>query len=81
MGYPIRCMTIEDHEMALALWQATEWISLGDTDARELMKLFLDHNPGLSLVVHDGDEMIGTTWQSMSATAARGSAPLSSNDA
>jgi putative acetyltransferase len=53
-------MTIEDHEKALRLWQATEWISLGDTDAREPMKLFLDRNPGMSLVVYDGDELIGT---------------------
>lgn len=60
MDYSIRCMTIEDHEKAVHLWQATEWISLGDTDAREPMKLFLDRNPGMSLVVYDGDELIGT---------------------
>jgi ribosomal protein S18 acetylase RimI-like enzyme len=60
MDYDIRCMTIEDHEQALELWRATEWISLSDTDTREPMKLFLDRNPGLSLVARDGDRLIGT---------------------
>jgi ribosomal protein S18 acetylase RimI-like enzyme len=53
-------MTLEDYDEAVQLWRDTEWISLSDTDAREPMKLFLDRNPGLSLVVHDGDELIGT---------------------
>ena len=53
-------MTIEDHKEALQLWQATEWISLSETVAREPMKLFLDLNPGLSLVARDGDRLIGT---------------------
>lgn len=61
---PINCtthpMTIEDHDKALQLWQDTEGISLTDTDAREPMKLFLDRNPGLSLVARDGDRLIGT---------------------
>jgi putative acetyltransferase len=52
-------MTIEDHDKALQLWRDTEWISLSDTDAREPMKLFLDRNPGLSLVARDGDRLIG----------------------
>jgi ribosomal protein S18 acetylase RimI-like enzyme len=57
--YTVRSMTIEDYEEAVQLWQNTEWISLTDTDAREPIELFLDRNPGLSLVAHDGDELIG----------------------
>jgi ribosomal protein S18 acetylase RimI-like enzyme len=53
-------MTIEDYNEAVQLWRNTEWISLSDTDAREPMKLFLGRNPGLSLVVRDGDKLIGT---------------------
>jgi ribosomal protein S18 acetylase RimI-like enzyme len=60
MDYTIRSMTIGDHAEALQLWQATEWISLSETDAREPMKLFLDRNRGLSLVARDGDKLIGT---------------------
>jgi ribosomal protein S18 acetylase RimI-like enzyme len=52
-------MTLEDYDEVLLLWQNTEWISLSDTDAREPMKLFLNRNPGLSLVVRDGDGLIG----------------------
>jgi ribosomal protein S18 acetylase RimI-like enzyme len=53
-------MTLEDYDEVLLLLRSTEWISLSDTDAREPMKLFLNRNPGLSLVVRDGDELIGT---------------------
>jgi len=60
LGYTVRSMTLEDYDEAVQLWRNTEWISLSDTDARGPMKLFLDRNPGLSPVVHDGDELIGT---------------------
>jgi putative acetyltransferase len=53
-------MTLEDYGEAVQLWQSTEGISLSDTDARGPMQLFLDRNPGLSLVVRDGDALIGT---------------------
>jgi ribosomal protein S18 acetylase RimI-like enzyme len=59
LDYVIRSMTLEDYDEVLLLWQNTEWISLSDTDAREPMKLFLNRNPGLSLVVRDGDGLIG----------------------
>jgi ribosomal protein S18 acetylase RimI-like enzyme len=52
-------MTLEDYDEVLLLLRSTEWISLSDTDAREPMKLFLNRNPGLSLVARDGDELIG----------------------
>ena len=60
MGYTVRSMRIEDYDEAVQLWQETEWISLSDTDAREPMRLFLDRNPGLSLIVRDGRQLIGT---------------------
>jgi ribosomal protein S18 acetylase RimI-like enzyme len=60
LRYTVRSMTIEDYNEAVQLWRNTEWISLSDTDAREPMKLFLGRNPGLSLVVRDGDKLIGT---------------------
>ena len=60
MGYTIRSMTMEDYKEAVQLWRNADWISLSDTDAREPMQRFLDRNPGLSLVVYDGDELIGT---------------------
>jgi ribosomal protein S18 acetylase RimI-like enzyme len=60
LGYTIRSMTLDDYNEAVHLWQNTEWVSLSDTDAREPMQLFLDRNPGLSLVVRDGGELIGT---------------------
>jgi ribosomal protein S18 acetylase RimI-like enzyme len=59
LSYAIRSMTLEDYDEVLLLLRSTEWISLSDTDAREPMKLFLNRNPGLSLVARDGDELIG----------------------
>jgi ribosomal protein S18 acetylase RimI-like enzyme len=53
-------MTLEDYDEVAQLWRNAEWISLSDTDARKPMKLFLDRNPGLSLVVRDGARLIGT---------------------
>lgn len=55
----IRCMTIEDYDEVLQLWQRIEGVVLSETDARESMKRFLDHNPGLSLVTHCGDKFVG----------------------
>jgi ribosomal protein S18 acetylase RimI-like enzyme len=60
LDYAIHSMTLDDYDEAVQFWRDTEWISLSDTDAREPMKLFLDRNPGLSLVARDGDELIGT---------------------
>jgi ribosomal protein S18 acetylase RimI-like enzyme len=60
LEYTIRSMTLDNYNEAVQLWRDTEWISLSDTDAREPMKLFLDRNPGLSLVVRDGNKLIGT---------------------
>jgi ribosomal protein S18 acetylase RimI-like enzyme len=60
LDYVIHSMTLEDYDEVAQLWRNAEWISLSDTDARKPMKLFLDRNPGLSLVVRDGARLIGT---------------------
>jgi ribosomal protein S18 acetylase RimI-like enzyme len=46
----IREFTMEDYPQALALWQATEGITVDSSDSRENLARFLDRNPGLSFV-------------------------------
>lgn len=55
-----RPMTPADIEPALALWQATEGMGLGDVDVPDRLAAYLQHNPGLSVVVEDGGRLLGT---------------------
>jgi ribosomal protein S18 acetylase RimI-like enzyme len=53
-------MSGADYEDALALWQVSEGIGLTPADSRESIQLFLERNPGLSLVVRENGQLIGT---------------------
>ena len=59
MQYAIRAMEIEDYHSVIALWRETDGIVLSDTDEKKPMQMFLDRNPGLSLVAHCGGELAG----------------------
>jgi ribosomal protein S18 acetylase RimI-like enzyme len=56
----ITVMTSADYDEALALWQTTEGIGLTSADSRDGTQLFLERNPGLSLVVRADGRLIGT---------------------
>ena len=43
-------MRIEDFDAVLALWQSTEGVGLNESDTRASIALFLERNPGLSLI-------------------------------
>jgi ribosomal protein S18 acetylase RimI-like enzyme len=53
-------MTGADYEDALALWHTTEGSGLTPADSREGIQLFLERDPGLSLVVRESGRLIGT---------------------
>ena len=59
MECSIRPMETEDYDLVIALWSATDGIVLTDTDEKRPMEAFLSRNPGLSLVAHCGDELVG----------------------
>ncbi len=59
MEYSYKPFLIEDYEFVVELWKETEGIVLSDTDEVKPMRLFLDRNPGLSLVAFDKDMLIG----------------------
>ena len=59
MDFAIRPMDIRDYDLVIALWSRTEGIELTDTDEKAPMQVFLNRNPGLSLVACSGDELVG----------------------
>src|SRR5918998_1219046 len=48
-----------DYEQVMALWQATEGITLREVDSREAILAYLVRNPGLSFVARDADLLVG----------------------
>jgi ribosomal protein S18 acetylase RimI-like enzyme len=49
----------QDYEHVMALWQATEGITLRQADSREAVLAYVARNPGLSFVARDGDVLAG----------------------
>jgi N-acetylglutamate synthase len=49
----------QDYEQVMALWQATEGITLRKADSREAILAYVARNPGLSFVARDGDVLAG----------------------
>jgi ribosomal protein S18 acetylase RimI-like enzyme len=59
MSIDIRPMDIADLEAVTQLWNTTEGVGLNESDGPEQLRAFLERNPGLSLVAHDGSRLIG----------------------
>jgi N-acetylglutamate synthase len=49
----------QDYEQVMALWQATEGITLREADSRDAILAYVARNPGLSFVARDGDVLAG----------------------
>jgi putative acetyltransferase len=52
-------MTADDLDTVVALWSTTEGVGLNESDSPERLRAYLNRNPGLSLVVRDGEQVIG----------------------
>ncbi len=48
-----------DYDEVLALWRATEGLTLRDADSREAISRYLDRNPGLSFLARDEGRLVG----------------------
>jgi ribosomal protein S18 acetylase RimI-like enzyme len=59
MDVTIREMTLDDYDAVLSLWQASDGVGLSEADARENVAGYLERNPGLSFVAHDGGQLVG----------------------
>jgi len=60
MALFFREMTIQDYDKLWTLWNASDGVGLSDADSEENIKLFLERNPGLSLVAYDGELLVGS---------------------
>ena len=59
MDIELREMTIDDYQTVYGVWKNSEGIGLSDADSREGVKRFLAHNPGLSYIALDGEQVVG----------------------
>jgi putative acetyltransferase len=59
MDFGIREMSIEDYSSIYELWESSEGVGLGDSDAKSEIKKFLDRNPGLSFTAWTGETLVG----------------------
>lgn len=60
-GHTLRPLQSADYATVRALWEATAGIGLNESDTPEAIGLFLDRNPGLSLVALDAaGNIVGT---------------------
>jgi N-acetylglutamate synthase len=59
MEFNIREMSITDYDEVFTLWQRCEGIGLSDSDSRENIRRYLDHNPGMSFVALIDDKVVG----------------------
>jgi ribosomal protein S18 acetylase RimI-like enzyme len=48
-----------DYDEVMALWQATEGLTLREADSRDAVTRYLAHNPPLSFVARDGGRVVG----------------------
>jgi len=49
-NYTLRALTKDDYDAVYALWLQTEGMGLNESDTREAIAAFLEHNGGLSMV-------------------------------
>ena len=59
MATTISPMTASDLEAVLALWAETDGVGLNESDTPAQLTLYLERNPGLSLVVRDHQRIVG----------------------
>lgn len=59
MPLTFAAMSIADYDEVIAFWRGQEGIGLNESDSHEQIARFLEHNPGMSLVVRDGRQLVG----------------------
>ena len=60
MNITVAEFTIDAYEQVYSLWETCEGIGLSSADSRPRIQIYLERNPGLSLMAHDGPTVVGT---------------------
>lgn len=60
MNLQVRDFSITDYDSAVSLWKATEHVGLSSADERDQIESLLKRNPGLSKVLVNDGELVGT---------------------
>lgn len=59
MPLPVSPMAENDLAAVVVLWSQTEGVGLNESDTPEQLRAYLKRNPGLSLVIRDGVQIVG----------------------
>ena len=60
MNITVAEFTIDAYEKVYSLWEACEGIGLSSADSRSNIQMYLDRNPGFSLIAFNGQTVVGT---------------------
>ena len=60
MNITVAEFTIDAIEQVYSLWETCEGIGLSSADSQPNIRIYLERNPGLSLMAHDGPTVVGT---------------------
>jgi putative acetyltransferase len=52
--------TIDAYEQVYSLWENCDGIGLSSADSQPSIRIYLERNPGLSLIAYDGQTVVGT---------------------
>lgn len=60
MNITVAEFTMDAYEPVYRLWERCEGIGLSSADSRPSIQIYLERNPGLSLIAYDGQTVVGT---------------------
>ena len=60
MDITVAAFTIDAYEKVYSLWEACDGIGLSSADSRTSIQMYLERNPGFSLLAYDGHTVVGT---------------------
>ena len=60
MNITVAEFEIDAYEQVYSLWKNCDGIGLSSADSQPSIQVYLERNPGLSLIAHDGQAVVGT---------------------
>ena len=60
MNITVAEFTIGTYEQVYGLWESCDGIGLSSADSQPNIQIYLERNPGLSLLAYDGQTVVGT---------------------